>query len=261
MPIKLSKRLRTLALMLPERYPRLLDVGCDHAQLSIQQLQSKRCRQVLAIEIEEGPFDRAKRAIDCAHFQDRAYCVLNDGLRRLELLPGDVLVIAGMGGLEICDILEQSEFTSYLSKGFLGADLRLVLQPMKSQALLRIFLAYQGFSLLDESVVREKKKVYTIAGYSFPEGPLKSGLKDLLLETKDDEMLFAIHKNARISPLEALLGYKIAEAHTNRRLDSLSEDELYYYKTELEKISKLRDTDALINGLGHVSRLFEENFF
>ncbi len=261
MAVKLSKRLNALASMLPEHYPRLLDVGCDHAQLSINQLLGKRCQRVLAIDIEEGPLARAKRAVDRSLLEKQVDCILNDGLKKIDLFPGDVLVLAGMGGLEICDILENCELESYLSKGLSGKNLRLVLQPLKSQPLLRVFMAFQGFKLLDEKVVREKNKVYTMASYAFPDQVPERGLKDRLLKTSDDDLLFAIHKKAKINPSEALLGRKISEAYKSQSMEHLNSDELYYCRTELERLFKLRHTNALINGLGHVSRLFKEAYF
>ena len=149
--IVLSPRLEAIAQMVGTC--RLLaDVGTDHAFLPAALLQRGWCGSAFACDVNEGPLLRAKRTVECAGCADRVRLILSDGLTNVPA-EYDVLVIAGMGGDLISSIL--SAFPP-------DPSVRLFFQPMTKPAVLREFLAQNGYTLLREQGVREGTKAYGI---------------------------------------------------------------------------------------------------
>lgn len=258
MAIKLSRRLNCCAELLPERYTRLIDVGCDHGLLAVHELQSHKCERALAIDIEAAPLCRAELALAEHGLAERSSCLLNNGLQGVELKAGDCVVIAGMGGLEICDILSHCELPAYLEAGNDPAGLHLVVQAMKSHALLRVFLAWHGFNLLEERLMNERGRIYPIAAYTFPARSLSVSLKDQLLDESNDEALLRLRRQARLSGRAALLGETLDDHLNALNRAVLSPLEQSYAQKQKEYLLSLKGTDAFISGMGHIDLLLEE---
>ena len=126
----------------------LADIGTDHAYLPIAAIQQGVCKRAIACDLHPGPLDIATGNIRNAGFGSQIEVRLGDGLQ--PLLPGeaDCIVIAGMGGMRILDIifvgLDQAE-----------AARRLILQPQRDTMILRKFLHSNGFEIEGERLVRE----------------------------------------------------------------------------------------------------------
>ena len=81
-------------------------------------------------------------------------CALSDGIEGLQ--PDvDGLVIAGMGGVSILAILDRG-------KAYLTNIKQMVLQPNNHEPTLRKFLFEHGFQVVDEIMIDDRKKTYTI---------------------------------------------------------------------------------------------------
>lgn len=129
-----------------------VDVGCDHAQVGIYLAQVGKVKNVTVSDINEGPIERARVAVREAGFQDKITCVKTDGLD--EIAPCDTVIIAGMGGELIRDILARAEWTKN--------SCRLILQPMSMGDVLRKYLFENGYKILKESIAIENERVYAI---------------------------------------------------------------------------------------------------
>ena len=67
--VKISNRLMTAAALVTQGYT-LADVGTDHGYIPIYLLQQKKIPAAIAMDINEGPLERAKEHIlymDCRH--------------------------------------------------------------------------------------------------------------------------------------------------------------------------------------------------
>ncbi len=80
---------------------------------------------------------------------------LGNGLSVLRPGEADTIIIAGMGGLLIGDILEQGEAVARKAS-------TLVLQPMVAQEELRRWLISNNYCIKEEDLVREDKRIYEI---------------------------------------------------------------------------------------------------
>ncbi len=132
----------------------LCDVGTDHAMLPIVQHEVRRIRGAIAADISEGPLRSAKRSIAKYRKEHCIHTCLSDGLVAVPREGITDIVIAGMGGETMVHIL------SHCPWSLLG--IRLVLQPQSKAALLRQWLATNGFVIEKEHCVRDGKFLYTV---------------------------------------------------------------------------------------------------
>ena len=152
--VKLGVRLKRVAEM-AGRGRRMADIGSDHALLPRWMLQENRVESAIAGELGDGPFNRAREAAEAAGLSGRLEVRQGDGLT--VLTPGEVetVVIAGMGGDLIAEILSADPAKS-------SSFSRYVLQPMKHEAVLRRWLADAGWPVLREELIQENGKYYVL---------------------------------------------------------------------------------------------------
>ena len=151
--IKLSKRLHTVA-SLVRNGAVAADVGTDHAYIPIYLVQEGISPLAIATDINEGPIFRAMQNISLCDLQKKIICYVAPGLYGIEKHSPDDVLICGMGGELIAQILCESDYVK-------NSRVNLILQPMTSIAELREFLSH-GFDIYDEKIVFEDGKFYQI---------------------------------------------------------------------------------------------------
>lgn len=152
MTIALPPRLAAVAsLVLPGRT--VADIGTDHAYLPIALLRSGRAPAAVATDSATGPLAAARRSVAAAGLADAV--ALRRGWGLEPLTPGEAgtIVIAGMGGYLIRDILAARMDLAA------GAE-RLVLQPMRDAPALRRWLWANGWVLCAERLAQEDDRFY-----------------------------------------------------------------------------------------------------
>ncbi|MBQ2767135.1 MAG: SAM-dependent methyltransferase [Clostridia bacterium] len=129
------------------------DIGTDHAYLPAALVLNGRARAAIAADINQGPLEHAAETIHRYHLQDRISLRLTDGLHGIEQdAPTDILIF-GMGGELIAQILAEAPFVR-------NGEIRLILQPMTKQAELRQWLAAEGFNICGERLSLAAGKIY-----------------------------------------------------------------------------------------------------
>lgn len=152
--MQLSDRLTTVAEFVT-RGSRVADIGCDHAHTSIYLLEKEIAVSVIAMDVNEGPLQRAKENIARYGYEDRITTRLSDGARGLRPGEVDTLLISGMGGLLMNKILSDSiEVVREVKE--------LVLQPQSEIAFVRKKLHELGFRIVKEAMLIEDGKYYTV---------------------------------------------------------------------------------------------------
>ena len=150
--MQLSKRLQAVAnLVTPGK--RLADIGTDHGYVPIWLYEQGRIPSALAMDLREGPLQRAKEHIRMHGLDEKIKTRLSDGLEKL--LPGeaDSIVIAGMGGMLVVKILTQGQ-------AVLDSVQELILQPQSDLDAVREYLHRTGFVIVQEEMVFEEGKYY-----------------------------------------------------------------------------------------------------
>ncbi len=130
------------------------DIGTDHAYAAVELIRSGRAERVIASDVRRGPLESAKRSIIKYGLEDRIETRLGSGISVLNPGEADIIIIAGMGGELIRDIIESNIKTARASK--------LILQPMNSQYELRKYLIENDFTIENEDIECEGYRVYNI---------------------------------------------------------------------------------------------------
>lgn len=152
--IELSKRMQSVADMI-QPCDEVGDIGCDHAFVSIYLVEQHRAKRVIASDVRRGPIAIAKRNIEAMNLSDQIEIRMGDGLDTI--VPGEVnaVVLAGMGGMLMIDILERGE------EVVTRCD-QLVLQPQSDIEKVRRYLAEKGYHLADEQMLIDAGKYYNL---------------------------------------------------------------------------------------------------
>lgn len=152
--IELSKRMQSVADMI-QPCDAVGDIGCDHAFVSIYLVEQHRAKRVIASDVRRGPITIAKRNIEAMNLSDQIEIRMGDGLDTI--VPGEVnaVVLAGMGGMLMIDILERGE------EVVTRCD-QLVLQPQSDIEKVRRYLAEKGYHLADEQMLIDAGKYYNL---------------------------------------------------------------------------------------------------
>lgn len=150
----LDCRLRTIAEMVRPG-ARLADVGSDHAALVCALALDGVIPGGVASDIHAGPLERTRAEIARNRLSDRIACRLGDGLSVLDSGEVDDLVLAGMGGELIADILGRCTWENLSEKRFL-------LQPMTRAPFLRRWLYANGFEIVAERACCASGRPYTV---------------------------------------------------------------------------------------------------
>ena len=131
------------------------DIGTGHLQLPLYLVKTKRSPRVIATEYNLGPYQIA--CFTVALFNEKEKIELRQGNGLLVLKPGEaeIVVIAGVGGNTICQLLFQAP-------NVLNRVKRLVLQPATRAGDLRCWLAQNNWRLVEEVLVDEKGHFYPV---------------------------------------------------------------------------------------------------
>lgn len=151
----LSKRLATVASYVPAG-ARMADIGSDHAYLPAALALQKKISYAVAGEVVKGPYENAVSEIKGHGLTDLIKPRLADGLAAITPADRiDTVVIAGMGGTLIAEILERG-------KDRLQGVRRLVLQPNVGEGRLRRWLMDNRYQIMAEQIVAEDDHIYEI---------------------------------------------------------------------------------------------------
>ncbi|MDR0944374.1 MAG: Nif3-like dinuclear metal center hexameric protein [Ruminococcus sp.] len=150
--MKLDSRLETIASFVRGGF--ICDVGTDHGKLPIYLLKNRVCERAVLSDINLLPLETAKRNTDAAGVGDRVEFIQTDGLTGISLDGITDIVIAGMGGELIADILAGA--------GESIKGINLILQPMTKRDFLLNFLLFEGFRIEEKVNVKDVNKEYTI---------------------------------------------------------------------------------------------------
>jgi tRNA (adenine22-N1)-methyltransferase len=150
----LSERLSHVAAFIP-KCKCIADIGTDHGYIPIYAVNNGLCETALACDIKYGPVKVAQNNIIKYSLEDKITTRVGNGLSVLKKGEADVIVIAGLGGNIISEVLENDIDLVY------SADC-LILQPVQYYEVLRKKLITLGLKIIDEDIVKENSKFYFI---------------------------------------------------------------------------------------------------
>ncbi|MEG1487035.1 tRNA (adenine(22)-N(1))-methyltransferase TrmK [Lactococcus sp.] len=217
--IKLSKRLKAVADYV-DKGARLADIGSDHAYLPTYLVQKNEVEFAVAGEVVKGPFEIAKNHVAQANLKENIQVRLANGLAAIENVDKiDTIVIAGMGGILISEILEAG-------KGKLSSVKRLILQANNHEDTLRQWLTEHQFVIKAEQILLEAGKFYEIivAEPTTNENPVLSA-NDLLFGpflSKEKSVIFQQKWQKELNTLNKIID-RLPDEQTEKREEVLTE--------------------------------------
>lgn len=164
--MKLTPRLSAVCDFV-EHGSRIADIGTDHAYIPIYLSLNNIISYAVASDINEGPLSAARKNIEANGLNIRTCLAAgNAGIADME---ADTLIIAGMGGDVISNILNERIPN--------GVE-HIILQPMTHIEDARKALHANGYEIIREKFVLEddgrKERLYTVINAKKGEGVLRS---------------------------------------------------------------------------------------
>lgn len=151
--IKLSPRLAACAEMISGDY--VCDIGTDHALLPAFLVSAGICGRAIASDIAGGPLESARRTLSAMGLHDAVKVIQSDGLDSIPSGGITDVIIAGMGGELIAEIILRCSWLR-------SSSVKLILQPMTKSRRLRRALCENGFGIEAEHTVSEGQRTYLV---------------------------------------------------------------------------------------------------
>ena len=198
-----------------------LDIGCDHAKLSIYLLKEKNFPFVYASDNKIGPLNQAKENVNYYNLADKIELIKADGLNSLNDKI-DTITVTGMGGLTINKMFLEN-------KNKLTNIKTIILSPNNFIKEVRETINKLGYYLKDEELVEESDKLYYILVFS--KGNKTYSDKELylgpILMTKNKELIKKYYRNELSNINKVLLNIKVPKA---------KQEKLEKFKKYLEEV-------------------------
>lgn len=210
----------------------LADIGTDHAHLPLWLVGQGRSPRAIGVESRYRPYRKAWANVAAAGLSHLIEIRLGWGLKPLSPGEAEAIVLAGLGGSTIQDILSASP-------EILNTAEILILQPQKHEVPLRRWLAGAGWRLVDEELVLDRGRYYLILAWEQGEGqtfrPWEWEVGPLLLAKRHP--LLAGYLDQRIERL-----HRVKES----LLQSRRSEAVDRYREIVERIKALQEVRACL---------------
>ena len=150
--IRLDPRLSAVA-SLVKRGNRLIDIGTDHAYVPCFLVSSGVCPSAVAADLRKGPLQNARQTIAACALEHAVETCLSDGLDAIAPQKNCTVVLAGMGGLLIAELLQRTPWV-------FDPAVQIVAQPMSHAEDVRRFFFENGFALEREVCAADGRHLY-----------------------------------------------------------------------------------------------------
>lgn len=193
--MKLTERLLKIA-ELVSKGKRVADIGTDHGYIPVYLLNKSKIDYAILADVNKGPLENARKEVRSNRLEEKVDLRLGSGLEVLEPNEVDEIIVAGMGGILISELLESRKDVAHSVE-------KLILQPMQAQAELRKYLYNNGYEILDEVLVKEDFRIYEIiiARYTGKNTDIKNEIYyeigNKLIDNKDKLLTELINKKIK----------------------------------------------------------------
>ena len=206
------------------------DIGSDHALLACYLVGEGYCPRAICGELGDGPYYRTLEAVRMYGLENLIQVRQGNGLGVLAYGEVSTVVLAGLGGNTIVDILS-------MSPGKTQSFNRLVLQPMNALLEIRRLASINGWKIERETVIQDGDFYVNLVlnpkyrqTYKLSEAELRWGP---LLMTNAAEPVVRDYYNFHLHKLSSIIA-GIPNQSTRR---SLIQREVYEeWKKELEDV-------------------------
>jgi len=212
--VQLDERLGAIAQLVLEAVsgkeaPCVVDVGCDHGQLTAYLLEHNEQLTAIASDVSAPSLEKAKRLFTAKNFGGRVRTVVADGMNGVDRVV-DVIVMAGMGAQTILKIIGEG-------REKIG-EAALILQSNVDLPMLRSQLALQGFAIEKEVFARAMGRRYvTMLARAAQVQPLDArsallGTAAQGIQSENQYDYFAWQRSVRVREMETVAGFSSEKA-------------------------------------------------
>ena len=152
--MELSKRLNWIFEKV-DKCETIIDVGTDHGYIPIKLIKDNIASRVIASDINKEPLEKARINASLDGVIEKVDLRLGGGLKTLKSKEVQGIIIAGMGGNLIRDILE-ADLDKVKDVDYL------VLQPAQNPEVLREYLYTHEYEIIDEDICLDEGKYYEL---------------------------------------------------------------------------------------------------
>lgn len=149
----ISKRLETVAGLVS--HETIADIGTDHGYVPIYLFLKGKIKKAYACDVRKGPLETCRSNIALYGAEDVIETRLGSGLIPVKPYEAETAIMAGMGGMLIVHILQDSPEVAASLK-------ELILSPQRDFGEVRKYLHQIGFSIAEEHMLKEDGKPYVI---------------------------------------------------------------------------------------------------
>ena len=218
--LKLSDRMQKIVSLI-EKTDVVADVGTDHGYIPNYLIENDIATLVYATDISA---DSLEKNIEFSKLRGNSESIISrvgDGLKPIENENVNTVIIAGMGGILISQILEQSiEFARSVQY--------FILQPMTASYELRDYLYKNAFEIIREEIVEDNDKIYEIICVKNGQKNLKSPIflryGENLIEEKNEVLIKLLNRNIESNNNIKDQIIKNSGGKTNSRITELIEE-------------------------------------
>ena len=224
--MEISQRLRIVGDFVTQKT--VADIGTDHAYVPIYLHKKGNVEKVIACDINKKPLQKAQQNIKLHHAENKIITRLGNGLQPLQPYEVDSIVISGMGGMLMIELMEQSQ-------NIIKTVKELILCPHVTAV--RKYLHNIGYVITDEKMIQEWDNFYTILraipGKQKYDKEIEYIFGSVLLEKKDAVLKeYIINEKIRLKKIKQHLYDKRTE-QSQKRLQQIEE-----YKKAIEEAEK-----------------------
>lgn len=228
--IKLSNRLKKIA-ELVDFGATVIDVGTDHGYVPNFLCEKKISGDIIATDISKNSLEKS---IDLTREMGNEKFIRNILANGIVKENRDNIIIAGLGGIQIAEIIFNSIEISRSAK-------KLILQPMQKTNILRRELNNMGFEIIDEEIIFEDDRYFEIIIAKF------NGKKKSL-----DELDFYFSKSLINKKDKVYLAYlSERKVELEKILNKINKDNKRSIKRRDELINLLKRTEEAIDEISN----------
>lgn len=151
-------RLETI-IELAKKYNSLADIGCDHGQVGLFLVKNKLVNKMISADISLKCLNKSKDLFNLNGLVDYYDGRVGDGLAPINDAEVETVIIAGMGGDLVCNIVRADEAKTKSFKNF-------IIQPMTNPDAVRKCFYKLGYGIKKDLIVVEGDKFYFLMEFS-----------------------------------------------------------------------------------------------
>lgn len=228
--IKLSNRLKKIA-ELVDFGATVIDVGTDHGYVPNFLCEKKISGDIIATDISKNSLEKSIELTKKMGNEKFIRNILANGIVKENR---DNIIIAGLGGIQIAEIIFNSIEISKSAK-------KLILQPMQKTNILRRELNNMGFEIIYEEIIFEDDRYFEIIIAKF------NGKRKSL-----DELDFYFSKSLINKKDKVYLAYLIErKVELEKILNKINKDNKRSIKRRDELINLLKRTEEAIDEISN----------